>query len=49
MGQEIDRVMDEITPATPPSYPLGVLLGDLIMWMLGLFCLLPLGGWLRPG
>jgi hypothetical protein len=30
MGQEIDRVMDEITPAASPSCPLGVLLGDLI-------------------
>jgi hypothetical protein len=49
MGQEIDRVMGEISPAAPPSWSLGVLLGHLIKWMLGLFCLLPLGGWLRPG
>ena len=49
MGQGVDRVMDEITPAAPPSCPLGVLLGDLIKWMLRPFCLLPLGGWPRLG
>jgi hypothetical protein len=49
MGQEIDRVMDEITPAASLSCPLCVLLGDLIKWMLRLFCLLPLGGWPRLG
>jgi hypothetical protein len=49
MDQEIDRVMDEIAPAAPPSCPLCVFLGDLIKWPLRLFCLLPLGGWPRLG